>query len=130
LQGEVEAYMSAASSVSNASGCSGLDQAAFSRCSDALVGKPCPADTTFMADVKAGSTVTVEDANHKTVASTQLVSGQITNHAFSCTFTFSAKLTGGTSDFYTVQIEGQSGNQAYSLADLKRMKWQVSLKAT
>ncbi len=72
----------------------------------------------------------VEDANHKTVASTQLASGQITNSSFGCTLTFTANLAEGTSDFYTVKIEGPSGEQTYSRADLERMNWQVSLKAS
>lgn len=94
------------------------------------IGSSCPDDATFLSGVDAGATVTVDDANHKTVAVTELKNGVVAGRndfAYACTLTFSAKLP--SSNFYTVSIDGLSGTKNYSKSQLDDQDWKITLKA-
>ena len=128
LTGDVRASFDADWSINQTTKCTSGGETS-EKCIGGLTkaGDPCPAGIILMAALKEGSTVTIENADKKNVATAPLTACRL-GGKFDATLQFSAKLP--RSDFYTVKIEGQGGEQTYSRADLERMKWNVSLKAS
>lgn len=128
LTGSVQVVLDASWTVSSATTCTqnGGSQA---DCTGAFfkAGTKCPADVAFGGGSTTASTLIVEDAAKKTVATVGLQDCRYVGNG-DATLQFSTKVP--SSDFYTVKIEGQGGEQTYSRADLERTKWRVSLKAS